>query len=318
MRALVINGSCNIFTVKRLFENTPSSNSGEYYECRIKGKVLNCKDGDEFYNPIAPGDIVEFERDNACNTNDAKITSLHKRKNSFERLNTKNNKRQVLAANVDLVICVTSIVNPPWRPRFIDRVLLQCEYENIPSLLLINKIDLSTFPLSDELQERLEVFRQIGCDVHYVSTFTKEGIDELQNILRGKVSVLVGQSAVGKSSILNTLFPNANLKTGTLNKKYDRGNHTTVQSKLFENDNFSIIDTPGIRQFIPSGIEKSQVIHYMRDISSYALKCEYGASCTHSNEKGCAVQAALQDGLINDDRFTSYLNIVNTFPKSFL
>ncbi|GMO55456.1 MAG: ribosome small subunit-dependent GTPase A [Termitinemataceae bacterium] len=296
MLGLIISGSCNIFTVEKNVEG-----ECRYFECRIKGKVLKNSGG---YNPLAPGDIVDFEEDNQ------QIISLQKRKNVFERLNTKNNKAQVLAANIDLVICVTSLLNPPWRPRFIDRVLLQCEAENIPSMILVNKIDLQEFPLPKEVQERLDNFKQLGSDVHFVSTVSAEGMNELRKKLHGKTSVLAGQSAVGKSSILNCLFPDANLKTGALNQKYDRGNHTTVQSRLFKNADFTVIDTPGIRQFVPCGIPKSEIINYMRDIQTHALKCEYGASCTHSGEKGCMVQAALKDGSINADRFTSFLNIV--------
>ncbi|GMO30274.1 MAG: ribosome small subunit-dependent GTPase A [Termitinemataceae bacterium] len=308
MQGLVISGSRNVFTVKQIVDG-----DALLFECRIKGKIL--KSSVDFkmprdvrqrqpvkeYNPLAPGDIVEFEN--------AQITFLHKRRNAFVRLNSKGNIPQILGANIDLLICVTSISNPPFRPRFIDRVLLQADYAGIQPLVLVNKSDLYQ-QIPQAQYDRLNDFERQGYNVLFFSCKTKKGFDELLALLNGKTALLCGQSGVGKSSILNLLFPGANLKTGELNEKYDRGNHTTVMSKLFEyyspESHYKIIDTPGIRQFIPYGITKDEVILYMRDFAPFAGKCGFGQSCTHQTEEGCKIKETLAAGIINADRFESF------------
>ncbi|GMO47795.1 MAG: ribosome small subunit-dependent GTPase A [Termitinemataceae bacterium] len=330
MKGLIISGSRNIFTVRSLGRNnsdtadsTIDNEEFSHFECRIKGKVLDrSNEGlakNDYYNPLAPGDIVEFES--------GLISSLYPRKNYFARLNIKGNNTQILGANIDLLLCVTTISSPPFRARFIDRVLLQAEHFGIPVLILVNKLDLfdacptldvrqyvfetqqSGASMDENIKERLDDFKRMGYNLHFISCKTKDGIDQLRTMLRGKTSMLVGQSAVGKSSILNELFPNANLKTGMLNRKYDRGNHTTVQSNLFEDKNISIIDTPGIRQFIPCGIEKNDVINLMKDFAPFAGQCEYGISCTHQSERGCKIQSAIEHKKIHEDRFVSFVKI---------
>jgi len=304
VRGLVFRGSRNIFMVK-----SDSSESREY-ECRIKGKVL--KGVEEFYNPLAPGDYVNFEPD-SVHIQSGLILSLEERRNCLTRFNQKglganrSASAQLLAANVDTVLCVTTPVSPPFRPRFLDRTLLQGGIANIPAVIICNKYDLSTD--EPDVEERLEDFSRIGYRVLRVSAKTGEGMDALRALVKDRCSVLLGQSGVGKSSLINALIPGQQIKVGVINEKYDRGNHTTTMSFLVDAGEFRIIDTPGIRRFVPDGIKAEDVIFYMREFAPLAGKCTYGLSCSHRTEPGCKIMEAVNAGEIHEDRYESFLRI---------
>jgi len=303
---LVLRGSRNIFTVRRGADQSAQNE----IECRIKGKVL--KVAEDHYNPIAPGDQVKIEI-NPAQPGTGMIVGLEERKNFFSRFNQKGNCPQLLAANVDIVLCMTSRQSPPFRPRFLDRVLLQADSAGIQAAIVCNKIDLDIDGYTDDrldADERLEDFKRIGFKVVFISTKTGEGIDDLRHCLDGKRSVLIGQSGVGKSSLINALLPERNLRTGTINEKYDRGNHTTTLSAMMEvNDTTWIIDTPGIRRFIPNGIAADDLILHMREFAPLAGKCSFGLSCSHRSEPGCKIMEAVNAGVIHEDRYNSFLRI---------
>jgi len=295
---MVIRGTKNIFTVR------PELGGGDF-ECRIKGKIL--KDAEGFYNPLAPGDIVTVEP-NTEQPETGMITAFRQRKNFFSRHNQKGECTQLLAANVDQVLCLTTYVSPPFRPRFLDRVLLQADYAGIPVIIICNKIDLDCDDI--DVTERLEDFKRIGFTVIEVSAQTGTGLDELKRLINGKSSVLIGQSGVGKSSLINALLPELNIKTGAVNQKFDRGNHTTVLASLIEiNSGTVIIDTPGIRRFVPDKMTPDEIILYMREFAPLAGKCTYGLSCSHRIEPGCKIMEAVHAGVIHEDRYTSFLRI---------
>jgi ribosome biogenesis GTPase len=324
MEGIVVKGSKNLFTVKPAMPGVnvavnpagavgqsaahsaarlPADSAGEGFiggciECRLKGKIL--KDGESAYNPLAPGDFVVFSPDSRL------IESRLPRRNKFSRWNEKGRSSQVLAANIDLVVCAASPASPPFRPRFIDRVLVQAEVENIPAAVVLNKSDL---PLEAQDAARLDDFEKNGVPVLRVSAKNGDGLPSLQDFLAGKTTLLVGQSGVGKSSLVNRLFPDSNSKTGAVNKKFDRGNHTTVMSVLYEHERYTVIDSPGLRQFIPDGIDPENIALYMKDIAPFAGQCLFGASCTHTVEKGCAILDAVSKGRIHEDRYKSFLRM---------
>jgi len=295
---LVVRGSRNLFTVRA---------DGEEIECRIKGKVLKRVEG--YYNPLAPGDFVEI--DNGL------ITGLEKRRNCFARFNQKGQAPQLLASNVDLVVCVSSVASPPFRPRFIDRALVQAELAGIPAAIVCNKYDLADSDLSDpDIEERLSDFRRIGYPVFRLSAKTGTGLDEFRRFIAGKFSVLVGQSGTGKSSLINALIPELQVKTGEINEKYSRGKHTTTQGVLLESkdgggdvNSIRIIDTPGIRRFAIAGLEAGELVLYMREFAPLAGKCSFGLSCSHRTEIGCKIMEAVHAGVIHEDRYESFLKI---------
>jgi ribosome biogenesis GTPase len=296
MQGMVLCGSRNVFTLR---------SGREERVCRIKGKILKGVEG--YYNPLAPGDLVE--------TDGELITGLVKRRNAFARFNQKGQAPQLLAANVDLVLCVTSPVSPPFRPRFLDRVLFQACYSGVPAALVCNKSDIAGGDLDTE--ERLEDFRRIGYPVFRLSALTGQGMEEFRSFISGKLAVLTGQSGVGKSSLVKALIPDLEIRTGKVNEKYDRGNHTTTQSELLDvpetsdglGDGAMIIDTPGIRRFVPERVPQEDVIFYMREFAPLAGKCSFGLSCSHETEPGCKIMEAVHAGVIHEERYESFLRI---------
>jgi ribosome biogenesis GTPase len=290
MKAMVLRGSRNLFIVR---------NGTDEYECRIKGKVL--KEAEGYYNPLAPGDIIEAEN--------GLIIGLEKRRNHFARFNQKGQAPQILAANVDLVLCMTSTASPPFRPRFVDRLLLEADYSEIPAAIICNKYDIS--PDDPDVEERLEDFARIGVQVFRISAKTGKGMDEFFSFIQGKTSVITGQSGVGKSTLIKKLIPGVEIKTAAINEKYSRGNHTTIQACLYEllDKRTVIIDTPGVRRFAPERIKPEDVILYMREFTPLVGKCSYGLSCFHITEPGCKILEAVQAGVIHEDRYESFLRI---------
>jgi ribosome biogenesis GTPase len=325
VKGLVIRGSRNIFTVRLESGVSQDSPAGEELECRIKGKVL--KGVESYYNPLAPGDWVRVEPDPA-KPGAGLVLGLEERRNIFTRMNQKglgtnrSAASQILAANVDLVFCVTSPASPPFRPRFLDRALIQADAAGIEALILCNKYDLvgGIFGKADpDVEERLEDFQRIGYRVLRISAKTGEGMGELRELVAGRVSLFLGQSGVGKSSILNGLLPAALARVGALNEKYDRGNHTTTMSRMIalppadgeglEAKGAYLIDSPGIRRFLPDGVEPEDLIFHMREFAPLAGTCTYGLSCTHRTEPGCKILEAVHAGVIHEDRYDSFVRI---------
>jgi ribosome biogenesis GTPase len=296
VRGLVIRGSHNILTVRL--------ETGTELECRIKGKVL--KDAGDLHNPIACGDAVFVEGVKEAGT--GMILSVEKRRNLFSRFNQKGKSSQLLAANVDLLLCVTTPASPPFRPRFLDRVLAQADAARIEAVIVCNKIDLE--PVDIDVEERLEDFCRIAYQVFRVSAKTGEGMTELALRIEGKTSVLAGQSGVGKSSLINALCPSFNIKEGRLNEKTDRGVHTTTMSFMVDLPGETrLIDTPGVRRFIPDGISGKELISHLREFAPLEGKCAYGLSCSHRTEPGCKIMEAVAAGVIHEDRYDSFLRI---------
>jgi len=301
-KGLVISASHNIMTVR-----IDTEEGSKELECRIKGKVL--KGCENFYNPLAPGDqvIVEYQK----GVKNALILSVEERRNYFSRFNQKGNKSQLLAANIDLLVCVTTAVSPPFRPRFIDRVLLQADIAGIDALIICNKTDLNYNDI--DFDERLEDYKRIGYELLQISAKTGEGIEKLREKIASKTCVLTGQSGVGKSSIINALSPGLNIKEGGLNEKYDRGVHTTTMSLMFDLPSCSakIIDTPGVRRFIPDRIKKEEIIIHLKEFTPLSGKCSFGMSCSHKQEPGCKIMEAVSAGIIHEDRYESFLRITD-------
>jgi ribosome biogenesis GTPase len=304
MIGMVVRGSRNIFTVKSEGED------GTEFECRIKGKVLKGVEG--FYNPLAPGDRVRFEP-GSTGDETGLILGLEGRRNLLTRFNQKGQAPQLLAANVDMILCVTTPASPPFRPRFLDRALVQGEIANVTTVIVCNKYDLSVD--DPDVEERLEDFSRIGYKVLRISAKTGEGMERFRKLVKSRRSALLGQSGVGKSSLINALVPGRNIREGTINEKYDRGNHTTTISLMEEIPDMGsdtetyIIDTPGIRRFIPHGITGDELIYYMREFTPLAGKCTYGLSCSHVTEPGCKIMEAVSAGVIHEDRYESFLRI---------
>jgi ribosome biogenesis GTPase len=303
MRGVVTYGVKNVFAVQQLTNDALSplpAMDAPRWNCRIKGKVLRLDE--TFYNPLAPGDIIEFD---ATGPGEGLARAVRPRGIVFQRYNIKGRAPQLLACNITRVVCVASASSPPFRPRFIDRVLAQSEAAGAEALIALNKVDI---PTPTAVNERLSDYERIGYRILRVSAVTGAGLTELRETLEGGLSVFIGQSGVGKSSLLNTLFPNALRATGHINHKYDRGTHTTTLAEMLIAPTFAVVDTPGIRQLIPT-IAKDEITFAMREFAPLAVRCSYGLSCTHTNEPGCKVLEALAAGAIHPARYESYLRM---------
>lgn len=319
MKGIVIAGTNNLFTVE--CEDDVIRN------CTIKGKKL--KQDKKFYNPIAPGDFVEIEVD-PINDEKGQVLSIGDRKNTFLRWNVKGRCPQLLASNLDYLILVTTPDEPPFRPRFIDRALAQAEHQGIKPVIVCNKFDLAERMQTDGREEEFEqierhisIWEDLGYKVLRISAKTGEGMTEFAELLEDKLSAFVGQSGVGKSSLINVLDNSCVLKTGSLSQKYGRGCHTTTKGTLIHltlNESLvdgiqgrkaNIIDTPGIRRFVLDDIEADDLALYFNEFEPFVGKCKFGLNCKHDTEPECAVRAAVENGQITPERYDSWKRISN-------
>jgi ribosome biogenesis GTPase len=299
MEGTVLYGISNIYTVE---------SRQQQFECRIKGKILgnssNAYRGGE-YNPLAPGDRVEFEQD-PIEPGKGWITRRCNRTSCLNRWNKKRNALQTVAANIDVVVCITSPERPPFRPRFIDRLSVLSQNENVPLVICMNKSDL---PIHASVGERMENYDEIGFTTHFCSAKTGEGIAELEELLRGSVSVLVGQSGVGKSSILNRIEPGLNLRIADISRKYNRGAHTTVYAGMIQvKEDITVIDTPGIRELDILHLSSDQLQFLFPEMVPHIGSCAY-SPCTHTHEPDCEIKNRVTAGAIHPDRYESYLRM---------
>lgn len=317
MKGLIIAGTNNLFTVE--CEDDVIRN------CTIKGKKL--KQDKEFYNPIAPGDVVEIEID-PINDEKGQVLSIDERKNTFLRWNVKGRCPQLLASNLDYLILVTTPDEPPFRPRFTDRALAQAEHQGITPIIVCNKYDLAEKMQTDgreaefeEIDRRLSIWEDLGYKVLRISAKTGEGMTEFAELLEDHLSAFVGQSGVGKSSLINVLDNSCVLKTGSLSQKYGRGCHTTTKGTLIHltlNESLvdgiqgrkaNIIDTPGIRRFVLDDIEADDLALYFSEFEPFVGKCKFGLNCKHDTEPDCAIRQAVEDGTITPERYDSWKRI---------
>jgi ribosome biogenesis GTPase len=233
------------------------------------------------------------------------ITNRIERKNTFSRWNRKKGRVQTVAANIDLLVCIMSPKSPPFRPRFIDRVLVNAE-DNFPVLLVMNKCDQG---LDEQVHLRLKDWAAMDYKIVVTGALSGKGIPELKDYIRNKTAAFTGQSGVGKSSLLNAIEPGLNYRVGSVSEKFNKGTHTTCYAVLDNWKDGIIIDTPGIKEIDPVGIEPEHLSHFMRDFRPFIGKCAHSV-CMHREEPGCAVKNAVAKNEILPDRYDSYLRIL--------
>ncbi len=290
--------------------------SQKEYKCTIKGKVLdtdfNVK-GRKEVNPLVVGDNVIFEKNDHSN---GLIIKRKERINEFKRLKGNGRLVQTIFSNIDLLLVVDSIANPPLRPYFIDRCLFTADFMKIPVIIVFNKFDLMNPEIEAFYKKTISVYEKLGYQTIETSIVTGQGIEDLKKILKDKLSCFNGRSGVGKSSLIKVLDPKyKDIKIGNINKKYDRGIHTTSFSRIYPLEfGAMLIDTPGIRELAvyidkPEDVEKN-----IRDFIKYRGKCKF-QNCQHIDEPDCSVLCALEKNEIETFRYESYLRIRETVDK---
>lgn len=284
--------------------------TGRIVEGRIRGK-LRLK-GSRTTNPVAVGDVVDYQTDA---DGVGIITSIHPRRNYIiRRASNLSKESHILAANIDRAVLVTTLFDPEVRFEFLDRFLVTCEAYKIPATIILNKSD-----LLDELPDQAAAFRCVyelaGYEVLEVSAVTGAGMDRLSEMLRDKTTLLAGNSGVGKSTLIRTLDPLADVRIAEISGYHGKGRHTTTFARMYALPQGGyIIDTPGIKGFGLIDIEPGELYHFFPEIMRYSAGCQY-YNCTHTHEPECAVRDAVESGGIAESRYVSYLKTLEEDGK---
>jgi ribosome biogenesis GTPase len=248
------------------------------------------------------------------------IHKIDKRKNYLSRKAPKirgagfrgERLEQIIASNLDNLLIFSSVLEPAFNNKVLDRLLIMGETAHIPLSIIINKVDLD---VNGTIKEWKDLYDSIGYKVFITSTISNQGLNDLRKSLQGKKNLFFGHSGVGKSSLLNKLFPELELKVGKISGFTDKGTHTTVTSTMIQIDEETfVIDTPGIREIEPFGIRKEDLGYYFIEFSEYINECKFN-TCTHYHEPGCAVIEAVEKGAISLHRYESYLRILETIEE---
>lgn len=284
------------------------TDDGQKYDCRIKG-IFRTKDITTT-NPIAVGDRVEFELEPEQKT--GVITKLYPRKNYIIRKSVNLSKQaQIIAANLDQAVLIVTLASPRTSLGFIDRFLVTAEAYDVPAALVFNKLDLFSDEGLEILADYQAIYENIGYPCYEVSSLKGTNIDQVSAIIKDKVTLFSGHSGVGKSSLINALVPELQLRTTQISEWHDKGVHTTTFAEMFELPQGGyIIDTPGIRELGVIDIEKNELSHFFPEMRALLNQCRFN-SCRHINEPGCAVIKAVEEGEIELSRYESYLSIYN-------
>ena len=301
MKGLVIKNTGSWYTVL--------TDDGPTVDCKIKGNFR--LRGIRSTNPVAVGDRVTITCPSEGGREGAFITEIEDRRNYIIRKSINLSKQShILAANVDQALLIITVSKPETSTTFIDRFLASAEAYRVPVILIFNKTDL----LSDEelhyQQMMIQLYETIGYECRAVSAKTHEGIEELHSLLEGKITLLSGNSGVGKSTIINHLIPGANLRTADISDVHQMGMHTTTFSEMIPFGSGWLIDTPGIKGFGTFDMEREELTSYFKEIFEFSKQCRF-SNCTHTHEPGCAVLKAVEDHFIAQSRYQSYLSMLD-------
>jgi ribosome biogenesis GTPase len=288
---------------------TVKSENGDFVECRMKGK-FRIK-GIKSTNPIAVGDIVDYELDETSDAVTGTIHTIHERKNYIVRKSVNLSKQiHIIASNIDQVFLLITIDNPPTTTSFIDRFLVTAEAYGIEAILVFNKIDTLTEQTLDDQLYLQHIYSEIGYKCLRISSTENKGVDKLKEMMIGKVSMFSGHSGVGKSTLVNALEPSLHLKTSVISEQSKQGQHTTTFAEMYDlSFDARIIDTPGIKGFGIVDMEPSEISGYFPEFFRLKDQCKFN-NCLHKEEPHCAIKAALEKDEIAWSRYNSYLKIL--------
>ncbi len=287
--------------------------SGRSWNARTKG-VLKLEDITST-NPVAVGDWVDFEIESDAQGT-ALIDQILPRHNYINRQSPRHkHQHHIVAANLDQTVLVVTLREPRTSQGFIDRFLVAAEMYHVKPVLVFNKSDLYRAKEVELFEALLAMYQPLGYPVLLVSAEKQEGLDELNAVLKDKTTLMSGHSGVGKSSLLNVLFPGMNRKTQDVSGWSGKGQHTTTFAEMFDlPQGGKIIDTPGMREFGIVDLSKQELSHYFPEMKDLIQQCQFN-NCLHSNEPGCAIKAAVNQGMIHEDRYVSYRTILDSFEE---
>lgn len=301
MTGIVYKSTGSWYTVK-----TPE---GEVYECRIKGKFRIS--GIKSTNPVAVGDYVAFELESAGDETFGVIYEIKERKNYIIRKSVNLSKQtHIIASNIDQVFLLVTLNNPKTYTSFIDRFLATAEAYDIPAILLFNKVDTYDPDELAEIKYLAALYREIGYTCVGISAKTGKNVDKVRELMQGKTSMFSGHSGVGKSTLINMIDPNLNLRTAEISEQHMQGQHTTTFAEMFDLEpDARIIDTPGIKGFGIVDMEKEEIGDYFPEFFELKGECKFN-NCMHLDEPKCAVKDALDRDELAWSRYRSYVDMV--------
>ena len=294
MKGLVIKNTGSWYTVQ--------TDDGQLLDCKVKGNFR--LRGIRSTNPVAVGDRV-------CVSEGNFITEIEDRRNYIIRKSINLSKQShIIAANVDQALLVVTVNRPQTNTTFIDRFLASAEAYRVPVVLVFNKSDLLDDDEKHYQQMLIHLYETVGYECRAISAETGDGIDALLPMLQGKITLLSGNSGVGKSTIINRLVPGVNLRTAEISDAHQMGQHTTTFSEMIPLSEGWLIDTPGIKGFGTFDMEPEELTSYFKEIFRFSKDCRF-SNCTHTHEPGCAVLQALENHYIAQSRYQSYLSMLN-------
>ena len=301
MKGIVVKSTGSWYHVK--------THESAIIECRTAGKLK--LDDKKLTNPIAVGDEVDFEMESDAGGNKGIIKHIAPRRNYVVRQSPrKKHQLHLLASNIDQALLIVTMREPNLKLGFIDRFLIMTEPYSIPVIIVFNKYDLYSDDEISHYSILNELYTKIGHRVIHTSTITLEGINELSTLLKDKTTMVAGQSGVGKSTLVNCIEPDLNLKTEEISDFSGKGQHSTTFAQMYDlSGGGSIIDTPGIKSLSFTHLEIMDVAHNFREFFKISEKCRF-SNCTHRNEPCCAITKAVNDGEINYLRYQSYLSLI--------
>jgi ribosome biogenesis GTPase len=305
MKGVVYKSTGSWYTVK--------DEQGQFRNARMKG-VFKI-DEITSTNPVAVGDEVAFELENELE-NSVTITKICDRRNHINRQSPRvKHQQHIIAANIDQSVLVVTLKEPRTSQGFTDRFLVASEMYHVPAVIVINKTDLFRKKEEEQFEKWQLMYEKIGYKLTGISVKNNEGIEKLKELLKNKISLLSGHSGVGKTSFLNIILPDLNLKTAGISGWSGKGQHTTTFAEMYDLPNGGkIIDTPGMREFGLIDLPKQELSHYFPEMRQRLVNCQFN-NCLHINEPGCAVKEAVINGEIDEDRYVSYATILDSIEE---